>query len=393
MSDQLLRRIDALIGVALGIARAARSGRAALARVAATLEPAWIPRPWGDEIAAQLEAASEAARQPLEFAQVERALRDAWGCAPGEELDQLDREPVAITPGAQVHRGILDGNDVAVKVLRPGLASAVRQDLALLEGLLAPLNAAFPALDAGTVIREIRERILEELDLEHEAATQRWFHRGLRGHPLLTVPPPVMRLAQESVLVSEWVEGVSLWRAPDPDAAAARLILFVLGGAGAGMIHADPDPDDVRVMPDGRLAILDFGATRRVDPQRAALGAEALEALIGRDVHAFSDALGRLGWLPARHGAAALELAREALGPLAESRPVRLDNNAVIAARDRLFGQPETLSEVVTAGALSPQDLWPARGVAQLFGTIARVGATGNWTELARTAIRDGWNA
>lgn len=392
MAHQLLRRIDALIGVALGIAGAARSGRVALARVAATLEPRWIPRPWGDEIAAQLEAASEAARQPLQFAQVERVLRDAWRCAPSEELEHLDPEPVAITPGAQVHRGVLDGGEVAVKVLRPGLASAVRQDLVLLEGLLTPLRAAFPALDAVTVIREIRERILEELDLEHEAVTQRWFHRALRGHPLLTVPRPVMRLSHDNVLVSEWVEGVTLWRAPDPDAVAARLVLFVLGGARAGMIHADPDPDDVLVMPDGRLAILDFGATRRVDLQRVALGGDALDAFMARDVRAFSDVLERLGWLQERYGNVALELAHEALGPLAEPRPVRLDTDAVIAARDRLFSQPDALSELVTAGTLPPEDLWPARGLAQLFGTIARVGATANWTQLTRAAMRDGWN-
>src|SRR5947209_6949105 len=236
MADYV-QRIDALIRVGLALAGTARSGRVALARAAAAIEPAWIPRPWGDDIAAELQAASETARQPLKLTQVERILRRAWGTRPTEVLDQLNADPVAVTPGAQVHRGVLDGKPVAVKVLRPGLATAVRQDLALLEGLLAPLRAAFPALDAVTVLREVRERILEELDLEHEATMQRWFHRALRGHPLLTVPAPVTRLSHEQVLVSEWVEGVNLWEAADPDLAAARLVSFVLGGARAGLIH------------------------------------------------------------------------------------------------------------------------------------------------------------
>ncbi|MGP0036548.1 MAG: AarF/UbiB family protein [Solirubrobacteraceae bacterium] len=109
---------------------------------------------------------------------IERVLRDAWGRRPTDELDDLDREPVAVTPISQVHRGVLDGAAVAVKVLRPGLAAAVRQDLGLLEGLRRPLQAAFPALDAGAALREFRERVLEELDLENEASVQQAANAG-----------------------------------------------------------------------------------------------------------------------------------------------------------------------------------------------------------------------
>jgi hypothetical protein len=49
--------------------------------------------------------------------------------------------------------------------------------------------------------------------------------------------------------------------------------------------------------------------------------------------------------------------------------------------------------ELILSGALPPEDIWPARAVGQLFGTIARVGATGAWRELARGALREGWNA
>jgi hypothetical protein len=51
------------------------------------------------------------------------------------------------------------------------------------------------------------------------------------------------------------------------------------------------------------------------------------------------------------------------------------------------------MSDLVTTGALLPDDLWPARGIAQAFGAIARTGATGDWLELARAALRDGWDA
>jgi hypothetical protein len=392
LSDAL-RRIETLVRIGLRTAHSARSGRVLLARIADAIEPHWIPRPPGEQIAADLEAASASAREPLELGRVERILREAWGSAPSEVLDELDPDPVAVTPTSQVHRGQLDGMPVAVKVMRPGLPGSVRADLALLEGLAGPLAAAFPAADAAGTVRELRERILEELDLETEAGVQRRFHRALRGHPFLTVPAPVMALSHECVLVSEWLDGVPLAEAPDPDEAAARLVLFVLGAARTGMIHADPNPDDVLVLPDGRLAVLDFGAWREVEPDRVALAAGALEALLAGDAEALGQALDQLGWLAPSHASAALELAHWILGDLLGPGDFRLDDDAVLAARDRLIERGDAVVSLLQAGALPPEDLWPARALAQLFGTIARVGATGAWPQLAGAALRDGWTA
>ena len=265
MPPEALRRIDTLIQVSVRLAKSAPSGRILLARVANAIDPAWIPRPWGDEIAADLEAATAATRDPLKPRVVERTLRDAWGLPPSNELDDFDPDPVAVTPTSQVHRGVVDGAPVAVKVLRPGIAATVRQDLKLLQGLLVPIGEAFPGLDAGALASEFAEGVLDELDLEHEATAQRRFHRALRDHPLVMVPAPLMRLAHERVLVSEWVEGVPMWSTPDPGAAAARLVLFVLGAARSGMVHADPGPAAVarrRAAGDPRLRGRSRGRSR-----------------------------------------------------------------------------------------------------------------------------------
>ena len=388
-----IQRVDTLIQVGLRIARSAKNGRIALARTADALDLGWIPRPWGDEIAAELELARERAREPIEPKRIEHALRAAWGGKPTDELDELELEPAAVTPTAQVHRGVLDGEPVAVKVLRPGIAAGIRQDLVLLEGLLPPLRSAFPAIDARQLLDELRERVLDELDLEAEATTQRRFHRGLRGHPFLTVPAPVTRLAREGVMVSAWVDGVTIDRAPDADQAARRLLVFALGSAQSGVVHADLHPEDVLVQADGRVAIVDFGATRTVSPERVAASLAAVEAFAAEDETGFGTAVEQLGWLGAADVPTALGLARRALGGLAGPGSARLDSGAVLAARDRLFDEPAAIVRLILAGVLPPEDLWPARGVAQLFGTIARVGATGNWLELVRASLRDGWDA
>jgi predicted unusual protein kinase regulating ubiquinone biosynthesis (AarF/ABC1/UbiB family) len=392
VSSHAVRRIDALIGVGLRLARSARSGRVLLARAYEAIDLLWVPRPWGDELVAELEAAHSIAHEPLSMRTVERSLRDAWGVNPADQLDELDPEPVAVTPSAQVHRGVLDGDAVAVKVLRPGLAGSVRQDLVLLEGLLAPLRAAFPALDASALLEEFRDRVLEELDLESEATAQRQFHRRLRGHAFLAVPAPVTRLATGGVLVTEWVDGVPFREAPDPDRAAAQLVAFVLGAGRAGLAHADPNLEDALGLEDGRLALVDFGATRVVLADRFDAAADALEAFIAGDAGSLGAALERLGWLSADRGEAVLELGREILRELAEPGKVRLDSDAVLQARDRMLDRLDDVLELMFAGRLAPEDLWPLRGAAQLFGTIARVGATGAWGELALRAMREGWS-
>ena len=386
-----LERIDALIAVSLRLARSAPSGRIALSRLSAAIDPAWLPSPWGDPIAAELSAAADAAPEPIAPRRIERVLRDAWGLRPADELDELELEPIAVTPTSQVHRGAIGGNPVAVKLRRPGLDAAVRRDLVLLEGLLAPMAAAFPRIDPSAVLAVVREHTLDELDLEHEATVQRRFARALRGHPFLTVPAPVTTLARDGVLVSEWIEGVPLRDALDRDQAAARLLAFVLGGIGAGIVHADPDPDDVLVLAGGRLAILDFGANATVDAQRAAATVAALDAFAADDLQSFARALALLGWLPPDVAAEALALTRHALGDLAGPNPARLDTGAVVAARERLLYMADALDGVLGAAAMAPEDLWPARSVAQLFGTIARIGATGRWLALSQAALRNGW--
>jgi serine/threonine protein kinase len=388
-----LARLDALLNVGLGLARRARSGRLLLARIADSIDVGWIPSPWGDEIAAELDAAHGGAAEPLATRAVERVLRDAWGTRPEDELDDLEADPVAITPSSQVHRASLDGKPVAVKVLRPDLAASVRQDMALLELLAGPLGSAFPGVDPSAATSEFRERVLEELDLEHEAEVQRRFHRALRGHPFLSVPTPLSRLCHENVLVSDWVDGVALWDAPNPDLAAARLVAFGIGAAvEVGVSHADLHPDNVLVGPDGELTILDFGATRRVDRERAAGAVGILDALAAADGETLGEAMAALGWLPAAHGSAAIELARHALGNLGQPGATRLDDAAVIGARDRALRRPDLIGELVLAGSPPAEDLWPARGFAVMFATVARIGATGDWLALLRAALSDGWD-
>jgi serine/threonine protein kinase len=396
MSEDPRRRIEAFIQAAARLARTAPSGRILLARLAPLLDPAWLPGPAREQVRARLDAARTAATEPLELGTVEEVLRRAWDAPAADLLDELEPQPAAVTPTAQVHRAAVDGAPVAVKVLRPGLSAAVRQDLVVFEGLLAPLAAALPRLDGPAILRELRERILDELDLEHEAGLQRRVSRALRNHPVLSIPAPVMRLSHEQVLVTEWVDGVPLSRVTDQaqlDLAAGRVAAFVLGGVRAGIVHGGIDPDDVLLRADGRLAVLDFGAACSVEPRRADAALAMVESFARGDGAALGEAVAALGLLDPEHGPAALELARAVLGELGGEMPSRLDGAALLAAGERLSARGGAGVRLLPAANLPADQLWPLRGIAQAIATIARVGATAPWRELALRSLRGGWDA
>jgi hypothetical protein len=63
----------------------------------------------------------------------------------------------------------------------------------------------------------------------------------------------------------------------------------------------------------------------------------------------------------------------------------------VLEVRERLRHRAAELAPVIASTALAPEDLWPVRGVAVVIGTLARLGATGDWTAVALRALRDGW--
>jgi predicted unusual protein kinase regulating ubiquinone biosynthesis (AarF/ABC1/UbiB family) len=397
-ADPRLDALRALADAGLRLVRQTVSARIALASLHDVVDVRMAPAPWRDELAAVLRAAHAEALSPVPAKDLEKVLRDAWGGKPSSEVDGLDLHvPAAVTPTSVVLRGTREDEPVAVKVLRPGLAEALRADLGLIDAMALPLKAAFPRLDATGVLREARERLLDEMDLEHEASVQRTLSRRLRRHATLHVPAPVTSLGAERVAVSAWVDGrdvaeVAASGTAEERATLARaLVAFHVGSAREGTLHADPHPGHALLMDDGRTAFLDPGATAQVDPARVDLGLAALDALRGDDAEAFGTALEALGFLPADRGADALEAVRRVLGPFAAPGPVLLDAEAVHDLGRRAVERWREGLALAGAGTLPPGDLWPARMLGSLVATVARLEVEEDWLGLVRAAAADGW--
>jgi predicted unusual protein kinase regulating ubiquinone biosynthesis (AarF/ABC1/UbiB family) len=169
-----------------------------------------------------------------------------------------------------VHRATWrDGRDVAVKIQYPGAATALMADLNQLARFARLFAALFPGLDVKPLIAELKARVIEELDYGLEADAQRSFAAAYAGDPQIVVPRVVA--SAPKVIVSEWLEGTPLARviatgsAEERDRAGRLMaVLHFSGPRRAGLLHADPHPGNFRLLGDGRLGVIDFGATARL---------------------------------------------------------------------------------------------------------------------------------
>ena len=387
-----------LIDAGRSLAAQAPSTRVQLARLDGLVRPGLVAEEVRDDVIAAIERAGDAVLDPVGARDVEKQLKAAWGRPPSKVLDDIDLDaPVAVRPHAQTHRGELDGAAVAVKVVRPRVVATIRADLALLDALARPLAAAFPALDVGPVLGEVRERTMDELDMEHEGELHRRVARGLRRLDGVEVARVDSELTTPDVLVSQWLEGPTLadpGACPeDPDRVARLLVRAFVGAPRAiGMVMANPRPNDVVLLPGGRVGLIGPGSARAAGTARVDAWTATLESLASRDADAFARALEeRLGVLPAAAGLTAYEHLEAALGPLLLAGPARLDDAALEAAGTRALPQADEAVWVATQARPDPADLWPLRMLGQLAAVLATLGAEEDWLALGLAALREGW--
>jgi predicted unusual protein kinase regulating ubiquinone biosynthesis (AarF/ABC1/UbiB family) len=209
---------------------------------------------------------------PLPARDVHRVLDEQLGRQWRTRLPEFDDVPTAAASIGQVHRArTAQGRPVAVKIQYPGADQALETDLRVLERFARLFTLIVPGLDARAVMRELRARTLEELDYRAEADHQRAFAAEYGGGEHLHVPAVIA--SAPKVLVSEWLDGTSLARIigqPADDGADlhahdrhGHTIVETMFSSPVriGLLHADPHPGNFLLLTDGRLGMVDFGAT------------------------------------------------------------------------------------------------------------------------------------
>jgi predicted unusual protein kinase regulating ubiquinone biosynthesis (AarF/ABC1/UbiB family) len=269
------------------------------------------------------------AAPPLPAASVHNVLRESLGEDWRELFKDFDDKPAAAASIGQVHKAVwADGRDVAVKVQYPGAGEALRSDLNQMARFAGLFKAIQPGLDVKPLVQEIRDRVTEELDYELEAASQRAFATAFEGDPDICVPR-VLR-SSPRVLVTEWIDGVPLaaiiasGTVEERDAAGTRMALLHFSApARAELLHADPHPGNFRMLPDGRLGVLDFGAVARLPGGHPEVIGRLTRLALAGDAEAVLEGLQEEGFVKRDakiDAAAVLGYIRPMLDPVAEPR-------------------------------------------------------------------------
>ncbi|AKU92262.1 ABC1 kinase family protein [Vulgatibacter incomptus] len=210
---------------------------------------------------------------PIPFEEVEEQIRATLGGSPLDLFAQFDEEPLATASIAQVHRARLpSGEEVAVKVQRPGVRELIFTDLSILQFLARQAQAQMPEielLDVPGVLRELRKSIADETDFRVEAAHLERFHANFAGNDHVVIPEIFTSHSGEQVLTMEWLDGVKI-----SHARASGCDMRLVGERYLqtafqmlledGCFHGDLHPGNVLVLPGNRLGLLDFGNVGRL---------------------------------------------------------------------------------------------------------------------------------
>ena len=264
-----------------------------------------------------------------------RALIEAEFARPLAELyAAFDETAVAAASIAQVHFAVTnDGEEVAVKVLRPGIAQALARDLDLfrwLARLIQRMQPALRRLKPVEVVETLAQSVDLEMDLRFEAAAASELAENFAGDPSFRVPRVDWRRTGRTVLTTGRVGGI---RIDDRDAlvAAGRSISDLLRNAAAiffkqvfrdGFFHADQHPGNLFVAPDGAVVAVDFGIMGRLDRETRYYLADMLVGFLSGDYRRVAEVHFAAGYVPQRRSLDAFTQACRSIGEPILGRPL-----------------------------------------------------------------------
>ncbi|HEY9622026.1 MAG TPA: AarF/ABC1/UbiB kinase family protein [Crinalium sp.] len=212
------------------------------------------------------------------YEQVERIIQEDFGKAIPELYRSFDPIPLAAASLGQVHRAQLhSGEEVVVKVQRPGLKKLFKIDLEILKGI-ARYFQKHPDWGRGRdwlgIYEECCRILWEEIEYLNEGRNADTFRRNFRNEDWVRVPRVYWRYTSRRALTLEYVPGIKISHYEALEAAGLERKTLAQLGARAylqqvlndGFFHADPHPGNIAVSPEGSLIFYDFGMMGRIQP-------------------------------------------------------------------------------------------------------------------------------
>jgi len=241
-------------------------------------------------------------------------IERTFGRALADLFTDFEQTPLAAASIAQVHAAKLkSGEQVVVKILRPGMHEFIELDLEVLDALAALANRYWePArrLRPIEVVREYRKTILDELDLMREAGNAAQLKRNFTGSRLLYVPVVYWDYCRTNVMVMERIHGVIVSRVDELRARGTNIAKLAENGVEIfftqvfrhNFFHADMHPGNIFVQiedPENpRYAAVDFGIVGTLQPRDQHYLAENFMAFFERDYARVAALHVESGWVP-----------------------------------------------------------------------------------------------
>ena len=330
----------------------------------------------------------------VSFDNMRKVLEDDLGRPIDEVFAEFDPEPIAAASIGQVYRARLhDGRPVAVKVQYAKIASAVRADLKNLALLLKFSKPILPTFDSRAFLDELRYHLEEELDYVHEAQTQHELAMFYAGHPNIFVPDTVLELCRRRVLVTEFVEGLRFDEIRELDAETRNSVGEIVYRFYIGAIYldnqfnGDPHPGNVLLANDGRVAFVDFGLFKRMEPAAVDFERAAVHAAMDGRADDFRTLLSGSAVLRTESDITADDLLAYAY----DASPWTFDDDELQITAElaggalMLIADPRSTDfERMHKENLPAEHFFSRRADFYTFGVIGQLEATANWHRIAR---------
>ncbi|MDP3284557.1 MAG: AarF/ABC1/UbiB kinase family protein, partial [Desulfobacterales bacterium] len=231
---------------------------------------------------------------PFPFSDAKKIIESELGLLSEDIFESLGEIPIASASIGQVHRARLkDGEEVAIKVQRPGIRKTIEVDLEIMLHLATLMERHVEEISLHRPVKIVEEfaRTLEkEIDYTIEASNMERIGRQFLNDSTIYIPKVFRDLTTSHVLTMEYIEGIKVSEINLIEEAGLDRKIITARGADIylkqifdhGFFHADPHPGNIFILPGNIVCLLDFGMTGFVDRQTREDFVELIESIVVR---------------------------------------------------------------------------------------------------------------
>ena len=231
---------------------------------------------------------------PFPFEEVRHIVERELGDVPERLFDQFDETPQASASIGQVHHAVIkDGDQVAVKVQRPGIKRTIEVDLEIMLHLATLMERHIEEIAfyrPVKIVEEFAKTLEREIDYTYEASNMERVATDFLGERTLYIPKVYRELTTPRVLTADFIDGIKISDMEELDAAGLDPREITRRGAHIllrqvfeiGFFHGDPHPGNIFVLPENVICLLDFGMVGSVDRHTREDFVDLVDAVVHR---------------------------------------------------------------------------------------------------------------